>query len=184
MAKKRVNSSDKRRDDFVSAIEVKCQPGIGSGDSEFGEFVCQAITNSGISLEDISTAAGIPQETLSEFLAGKDVSYRTFDRIARSLGFELGARLPNESAKEESPHTQLPLKVNLRLKQIRNADICYDVTADGALLVDRIIKAHPDWFAASKNGFSKPSSTKNSLPDAIKELIETQPGKGYRIKLK
>ncbi len=75
----------------------------------------------------------------------------------------------------------LPI-VNLELKQIRYAGECHDVSGDSALLVQGIVDAHPDWFPASKNGFSKPSSTKHSLPDPIKDLIETAKGKGYRFK--
>lgn len=74
-------------------------------------------------------------------------------------------------------------KVNLKMNQIRYRGKCYDVEADGALLVDRLVLAYPEWFSASENGFSKPSKIKDALPAPIRNLIETKPGKGYRLKI-
>ncbi len=73
------------------------------------------------------------------------------------------------------------MSIDLRLNQIRYGGACYDVTADGALLVNKLVEAN-DWFSASSI-FSKPSEVLRSLPDPIKKLIETQKGKGYRLKL-
>jgi hypothetical protein len=74
--------------------------------------------------------------------------------------------------------------VNLALNQIRHNGECHDVTAKGARLVDCLVKAWPDWFPTEKNGFTKASVIKKSFPAPIRELIETESGKGYRLKIK
>jgi hypothetical protein len=40
-----------------------------------------------------------------------------------------------------------------------------------------------EWFSASKH-LSKPSAILQSLPDELRDLIETEKGKGYRLRTK
>jgi hypothetical protein len=56
--------------------------------------------------------------------------------------------------------TELPV-IDLELCQVRFRGECYNVTPDGAQLVNRLVKSFPDWISAS-NDFEKPSRVKNS----------------------
>jgi hypothetical protein len=74
------------------------------------------------------------------------------------------------------------LKVNKDLNQVRYDGVCYDVKSDGALLFDELVCAYPDPISASKL-FSKPSRVKNELPEILKEMVKSEPAKGYRLVL-
>ncbi len=80
-------------------------------------------------------------------------------------------------SKPEQP--ELP-QVNLDLNQIKYAGECYEVSGDAALLFSKLVEHYPHPFPASSL-FANPSRVKNSLPDILKAMIESQPAKGYRL---
>jgi hypothetical protein len=88
---------------------------------------------------------------------------------------------PTTGTLGEGANAELP-KVDLKLNQVQYRDQCYPVTSEGALLFAALVRNHPHFFAAYKH-FSKPSRTKDALPDALKALIVAEPGKGYRLDL-
>lgn len=95
---------------------------------------------------------------------------------------------PNSSVRESQNshvsqlwHRELP-QVDLVLNQIRYDGVCHNVTSEGAKLVDLLVKAPPYEWVPTHKVFSKPSRVKNSLPAPIRNLIETDRGKGYRLK--
>jgi len=73
-------------------------------------------------------------------------------------------------------------QINLQLNQVRYAGQCYDVSSDGALLLSKLVESHPHEVAAS-GLFSKPSDVKKRLPMPLRELIKTEGGKGYSLKI-
>jgi hypothetical protein len=83
------------------------------------------------------------------------------------------------AAKNSPPNCTLP-EVDLALNQIRYDGNCFNVTPDAALLVQKLVEAHPQFLSAS-GLFTRPSDLKNSLPAPIKSLIQSKPGSGYRI---
>jgi hypothetical protein len=70
-------------------------------------------------------------------------------------------------------------EVNLELNQVRFGGQCRDLTADGALLLSKIVTAYPHHFSASSI-CSKPSEVKDSFPKLVLDHIKSEPGKGYR----
>jgi len=56
----------------------------------------------------------------------------------------------------------------------------YSLTADGALLLDSLLKADGDWVAG-KSLDMRAERVKKSLPKPFRDLIESSPGKGHRI---
>lgn len=80
-------------------------------------------------------------------------------------------------------HIALPkLQVNTRLRHVRHRGKVYDLTSNQAKLLKALVGANGDWVSMSGLGIKKPSEAKNNLPEAIKQLIETESGKGYRLK--
>jgi hypothetical protein len=77
--------------------------------------------------------------------------------------------------------TKLPV-VNQSLNQIRYQGECYDVSADAALLFQKIVDNHPQPISASRIN-RKPSRLKDSLPAELKQLIVAESGKGYRLSI-
>lgn len=71
--------------------------------------------------------------------------------------------------------------VNEELSQIRYDGEYYDVSAEGARMVKLLAEHLGEWVAMAKNNFTKPSEVKKKLPGPIRDLIESQKGKGYRI---
>lgn len=93
----------------------------------------------------------------------------------------LMARLPKTTGQGGDSPVELPT-VNLTTNQVRYADVCHDVTADGALLFNNLVESYPQAFSASTL-FTKPSRVKQGLPDSLKAMIVAEAGKGYRLKL-
>ena len=65
---------------------------------------------------------------------------------------------------------------------MRYAGAVYNVTDAQATGLKATVDADGDWVSWSGLGIDKPSDLKNSLPEPIKAMIETKPGKGYRFK--
>lgn len=87
-----------------------------------------------------------------------------------------------DSGRANVPATKLP-KVNLKTNQVRyGGGECLDVTSDGALLMSELVKNHPHPIKASEF-LTKPSRTKDELPEILRKLIDTAPGKGYWLKI-
>ena len=82
----------------------------------------------------------------------------------------------------KSGSPELPV-VNLELNQVRYRDLCYEVRSDGARFMDKIVKAYPGFFPAY-SVFEKPSDVKGKLPEPLRKLIKSEPGKGQYLKLK
>lgn len=52
----------------------------------------EAIRNSGLSASEIARNTGVPQPTITRFLAGADMKLETASKIAAYLGLELKRR--------------------------------------------------------------------------------------------
>jgi hypothetical protein len=87
----------------------------------------------------------------------------------------------SDSINGDKNKPELP-KVDVNNCQVRYKGQCHDVTGDAALLFKYLIDSYSEWFSASSK-FAKPSAIKSTLPPDLKALIETQKGKGYRLKL-
>jgi plasmid maintenance system antidote protein VapI len=59
---------------------------------ELAEILRQAIANSGESSNAIARATGVPQPTITRFLAGADMKLATAGKLAAYLGMELKAK--------------------------------------------------------------------------------------------
>ncbi len=58
----------------------------------------------------------------------------------------------------------------------------YKASNEGARMVKLLVENIGEWVAMGKNDFTKPSDVRKSLPEPIQSLIESEKGKGYRIK--
>jgi hypothetical protein len=56
------------------------------------------------------------------------------------------------------------------------------VAGEAARMLQVLCDAKGEWVAMYKNGFTKPSDTKKSLPAELCDLIESESGKGYRLR--
>ena len=56
---------------------------------ELADRLRDAIRNSGLSANELAKACGVPQTTISRFLAGKDMGLHRAGRIAKYLGLDL-----------------------------------------------------------------------------------------------
>jgi plasmid maintenance system antidote protein VapI len=59
---------------------------------EMAEILRAAIVNSGQSANEIAKATGVPQPTITRFLAGADMRVSRASKIAAYLGLELKRR--------------------------------------------------------------------------------------------
>lgn len=96
--------------------------------------------------------------------------------LRRRMGVDPNTFLQLLQARQES---KLP-RVDLRLNKVSFAGREYEVSPDAALLLSELVKSYPDQIAAS-SFTSKPSRVRKSLPEELKSLIKTSPGKGYRL---
>lgn len=74
------------------------------------------------------------------------------------------------------------LTVDTKLCKVLFDKTEHEVSGDGALLIDQMIKSYPLPCSASEE-FSKPSRVKKSLPPELQALIRPKPGMGYRLEL-
>ncbi len=74
------------------------------------------------------------------------------------------------------------IEVNEKLLQTRCDGNVYDLTDAQTVGMKALVDANGDWVSWSGLEISKPSRVKDSLPEPLKELIETEKGKGYRLK--
>lgn len=107
--------------------------------------------------------------------------------INRNAGADDDSRgVPAPLSFEQLEHVveiRLPsLTVDDRLLQVRYACEVHNVTWEQARLLKALIDANGDWVSASSLGITKASEVKNQLPNALRDLIESSPGKGYRLK--
>ena len=56
---------------------------------EMADILRRAITKSGLSGAELGRLTGVPQQTVSDFMAGKDIRLATANKLARYLGLEL-----------------------------------------------------------------------------------------------
>lgn len=61
---------------------------------QLADTLRNAIRNSGESANVIAKATGVPQPTITRFLAGADMKLATAEKIAAHLGLELQKRRP------------------------------------------------------------------------------------------
>lgn len=73
-----------------------------------------------------------------------------------------------------------PIAVCLHPPQVKYRDTIYAVSPDGAVFVQSLANARGDWVAGSKLEM-RADRVKSSLPEPIRDLIESVPGKGYRL---
>src|SRR4051812_12075153 len=105
MAKRTILKPDltlKGRDGSLWQIELKLLWTSGKSENEFAEILRNAIKNSGISQYHLSKASGVPQGTISVFLAGGDLRLATFTRLAKIMGMELQQNLAKAPRKIKS----------------------------------------------------------------------------------
>ncbi len=86
-----------------------------------------------------------------------------------------------KSGQKSGGKQKLP-EVNLGLNQVRYDGVCHDVSPDGALFIDELVKAYPNAISAS-NLSSKPSRLKGSLPKKLQEIIVSEAAKGTKLVL-
>jgi transcriptional regulator with XRE-family HTH domain len=60
----------------------------------WADLLRQAIRDSGLSAAALGKATGVAQQTISEFLRGKDLRLATAEKIGRHLGVELRKPAP------------------------------------------------------------------------------------------
>jgi len=73
-------------------------------------------------------------------------------------------------------------EVNEEFSQIRIDDKLYDVSGEAARMAKLLLDNETEWVSMKNHGFTKPSEVKKKLPEAVLNLIETEKGKGYRLK--
>lgn len=81
----------------------------------------------------------------------------------------------------EKPGSLPTIEVDESLLQVRYAGTVHNVTNEQARMLKAIIEANGEWVKMSGLYFSKPSDVKKTLPFSLLSLIETAPGKGYRL---
>ena len=87
------------------------------------------------------------------------------------------------AGKERNDKSFLPeLMVDTKLLQARYSGVPYNLTDAQATGLKAVVDARGDWVSWSGLGITKPSDAKESLPEELKALIESSPGKGYRLK--
>lgn len=75
-----------------------------------------------------------------------------------------------------------PYDVDLEICRITVGGKSYGVAPEVARMARLLVDAEGEWVPMSKNGFSKPSGTKKKLPIELRLMIETDKGKGYRLR--
>jgi hypothetical protein len=106
----------------------------------------------------------------------------TFAGTTTQLELEAASALRIAVAPPAEVRSLPEIEVDTELLQARYGNKPYRVTYNQAIGLKALLDAKGDWVSWSKQGISKPSETKNSLPEDLKALIETSSGKGYRFK--
>jgi len=86
---------------------------------------------------------------------------------------------PDATAEQE---VEAPFKVDVALSQIRIDGAAIDVSSGAARMAEILLDSDGEWVSMREHDFSKPSETKKALPASVLKLIETEKGKGYRLK--
>ncbi len=93
------------------------------------------------------------------------------------------AESQNTKAGEINNSDGLPeIKIDEKLLQARYDGTVYELTDAQAIGLQAVIQAKGDWVSWSKIGISKPSAVKKGLPAPLQDLLESEPGKGCRLK--
>jgi hypothetical protein len=73
-------------------------------------------------------------------------------------------------------------EVDVELARIRIDGKAHDVPVEAARMAKLLLDADGEWVAMAKNGFTKPSTTRLKLPKELQKIIESDKGKGYRLR--
>ena len=89
-----------------------------------------------------------------------------------------------ELPRQNGPDSDLPkIKVDEKASKAWCNEVEYSLPkGEQVRMLQVLIDAKGEWVAMEEKDFTKASRVKDSLPEPLKELIETKKGKGYRFK--
>lgn len=126
-------------------------------------------------LELVSVAAGSrPYDYWTAISGGLT---HEIDAASASRLEGIDPRTETFSASEVAPYA-----VDLEIFRITVDGKADDVPPEAARMAKLLLEANGEWVPMSKNDFSKPSKTRKDLPAAVQAMIETDKGKGYRLR--
>ena len=103
----------------------------------------------------------------------------TTDSAINAAGVE--ARVKLDIARDpQAPAATPRLTVVLQPPQAVLDGTAFALKPDGAVLIDALLKANGDWIAGRKLDM-RADRVRNNLPQELRDLVESSPGKGFRI---
>ncbi len=142
----------------------------------------QSILDRGIFEQDGWTDAVFGNELEPDKIQARMTRERAFLQGSETTR-AMSATQESSPAKRSSSvkiYEPLNLEVDTNLSQVRFKNNVHNVTPDQALALAALVDAKGDWIALNRL-LSKPSRTMGDLPDCIKHLFKSMPGKGYRL---
>ncbi len=103
-----------------------------------------------------------------------------FADSCRMLDGMISTLTSQTSDDDEIPLEAPCIAVCLHPPQVTIRGVTHQVTPNGALLVQALVKAKGDWVSGSSMEM-RADRVRASLPDTVRELIESVPGKGCRL---